>query len=871
MDIKVTTENVVIDQESLNKGEYNIRECNFDLADEFKGLICKALFTIRKTNLTYQQDIVNSKCTIPYEATERKGIVEVGVIAYEVQDEELIKRYSPAPDVFFVIDGSYIEDIENQSTPTPSELEQLEQRVSAIEIDAEQVEINTEDIADIKEEQITQNADISNLQTNKADKSEIPDVSDFVTKDVNDLTYYTLTTQTGSQIELSLNSTNFKMTATLKDKNGNTVNTSNEIDLPLESVVVNASYDSSTKEIVLTLQNGNTVRVSIADLVSGLQTEITSTNKLNADLVDDSTSTNKFVTASEKTQITTNKNNITSLNTNKEDKSNKVTSLNSSSTNTQYPSAKVVYDNLITKADKSSLVTGTGENITLQNTAELEFIQPPLPRGNSEQVQYSGKNLLDRDVSLTGWQLTKENYQNGIKLTSTASSGVCYIKYTFPFEYTTAQNIYLNFIKSGTGFVNIYFYDENHTEVRSTSNKTEPFSLLNIPTTAKTVDLYFYGDTSAVGKVTIFDNVQLELGGSATSYEPYVGGTASPNPSYPQSISNVTGDVEVLVQNKNIWGNLSWLSGTYKYFKLPKENTDYFLKLTLKEGKTIPSGLFVGFTYSGANSDGGIKWIVANGNMSYPNGIRNYASASSKYYNYVSVYPTSYAETLTEYFDIQLEQGTTATTYTPHKEQTLPLTLGDIELCKIGNYQDYFYKENSKWYLYKIIGKTVIPSGVDIYSLNLTGYKLPKVSISKGVLGMIRNFSNDVCLSNIWNKTTFSNPSNFGITTAAGLNDLWFFIEGITSIEDAREYIEGSTFYSVQATPTITEITDTTLISQLDAISNAISYDEQTNISGSSDESNPLFEVQAVQYKEPDYWTIAYVNGQIGNAIGGAY
>lgn len=221
MNINVTTTKVNIDDESLNKGEYNVRECNFTFSEEYEGLVCKALFTVTKTKLTYEQSIVNGKCNIPYETTVNRGKVIVGVIGYEVEDEELVKRYSPEPDEFFVLDGSYIEDIENQSTPTPTEIEQLEQRVSQVEIDASQVETNTQNISD--------------LQTNKADKSEL---DDFITKDVNDLTNYTLTTQTGSQIELSLNSTNFKMTATLKDKNGTVVNTSNEIDLPLESVVV---------------------------------------------------------------------------------------------------------------------------------------------------------------------------------------------------------------------------------------------------------------------------------------------------------------------------------------------------------------------------------------------------------------------------------------------------------------------------------------------------------------------------------------------------------------------------------------------------------------------------------------------------------
>jgi hypothetical protein len=40
------------------------------------------------------------------------------------------------------------------------------------------------------------------------------------------------------------------------------------IDLPLESVVVSGSYDSVNKKVVLTLENGNTVEFSVADLVA---------------------------------------------------------------------------------------------------------------------------------------------------------------------------------------------------------------------------------------------------------------------------------------------------------------------------------------------------------------------------------------------------------------------------------------------------------------------------------------------------------------------------------------------------------------------------------------------------------------------------
>lgn len=108
---------------------------------------------------------------------------------------------------------------------------------------------------------------------------------------------YALVGETGSRIQLNISSLDYKMTAILKDKNNNVIYTSNVIDLPLESMVINGSYNSSTKKVVLTLQNGNTIEFSVADLISGLEST-----------------------------------------------SNKVTSISASSTNTQYPTAKCVYN-----------------------------------------------------------------------------------------------------------------------------------------------------------------------------------------------------------------------------------------------------------------------------------------------------------------------------------------------------------------------------------------------------------------------------------------------------------------------------------------------------------------------------------------------
>lgn len=120
-------------------------------------------------------------------------------------------------------------------------------------------------------------------------------------------------------IDMSINSSTYVITIQCKDVDGNNIGTAQTIDLPLESVVVNGSYDSTNKKVILTLENGNTIEFSVADLVSGLQTEITSSNKLDSDLVDDTNQLHKFVTSSEKSQITTNQNNITGLQTSKQD------------------------------------------------------------------------------------------------------------------------------------------------------------------------------------------------------------------------------------------------------------------------------------------------------------------------------------------------------------------------------------------------------------------------------------------------------------------------------------------------------------------------------------------------------------------------
>ncbi len=77
---------------------------------------------------------------------------------------------------------------------------------------------------------------------------------------------YALLTEAGYSLELMIDS-NYVMTISLKNKLG-TVLSSKNIDFPIESMVVNATYENG--KITLTLQNGNTLDIDIFDMVKGL-------------------------------------------------------------------------------------------------------------------------------------------------------------------------------------------------------------------------------------------------------------------------------------------------------------------------------------------------------------------------------------------------------------------------------------------------------------------------------------------------------------------------------------------------------------------------------------------------------------------------
>lgn len=200
-----------------------------------------------------------------------------------------------------------------------------------------------------------------------------------------------------------------------------------------------------------------------------------------------------------------------------------------------------------------------------------------------------------------------------------------------------------------------------------------------------------------------------------------------------------------------------------------------------------------------------------------------------------------------------LEVGSTATTYEPHQGKELPLDLGSIELCKIGDYQDYFYKSGSKWYLHKEIGKVVLDGITQGKRLIIKHSSITsetkgfyQFNIADKIAGT--NGATNLGISNYF-KFVGSNAQNAFNNNTSGIwwenTRSFYFILEETTVKDANNWLDthNTTIYYVLETATNTEITGI-LKEQLEAIYNAPLY-EQTNITQTNNDLPMVLDITA--------------------------
>ena len=501
--------------------------------------------------------------------------------------------------------------------------------------------------------------------------------------------------------------------------------------------------------------------------------------------------------------------------------------------------------------NKLPKVSDTGTDLSLSPTLEARL--GLIPRGNTFQQTYSGKNLFNSavlsDLSADGVTVTW-NDDGTVKLngTYTGSSAVAVNHDMSPTINTNGIMSIAVISGSMTGEIRFNLFDSNSSwynrwvSLDNTNNR----QLTNTYTFNK-CNIAFYPNATFNNLII---GLQVENGSTATSYEPYTGGQPSPNPSYPQMPKVVTGENNVKISNKNhftsemeqnAWSNGNGTgtvySGQYvrtKDFIEVDSNTEYTLDFVFTNGSQ-KSGNILSYDEN--------KNFISSTTFSETDST--FTTSSTTRYLKFNFYSQSAYGTITpdSIENIILVKGATVVGYVEHKEQNYPINLGNIELVEIGDYADYIEGTPDNWVKKEAIGKVVLDgsenwrkssnTSVDRFILDLSG-------IPNRIVGYVNYFIIEA--GNTKAGTLYTNANQIVVN---------FSEYGTTTLENFKTWLSthNTIIWYLLAEPTDVPITDTTLINQLNALYYARSYDDETNISTSCEEGNMPMKINASALK----------------------
>lgn len=186
--------------------------------------------------------------------------------------------------------------------------------------------------------------------------------------------------------------------------------------------------------------------------------------------------------------------------------------------------------------------------------------------------------------------------------------------------------------------------------------------------------------------------------------------------------------------------------------------------------------------------------------------------------------------------DVQTVTGTQTVTISDGNNQSEDFTvrLGSLELCKIGTYQDYIYKSGDDWYVHKETGKYTF-TGSESWSTNSSwNYDNTSIYIIGGSYSA--SGSSFYCNYFTYSSTTYSQDKN-GIFSIVWTNRLAYRVNNsiAPTVDDFKTWVSTHnliTYYQL-ATPIDTQITDSTLIGELEAIHEWMTrYGYQASVTG---------------------------------------
>ena len=458
-------------------------------------------------------------------------------------------------------------------------------------------------------------------------------------------------------------------------------------------------------------------------------------------------------------------------------------------------------------------VTGEGTEITLNNTKKGKMALTP--KGNTEQngtptpdspvpiqnvtglqnIEVCGKNLFDKST------IIENKYID-------ASGNFINDNTNFIGDFISIDNTKSYYINASSGQAKRIAYYDNSKSFISRQLISAVDGLLTIPNNAKYVRLSCYNVN--------LDSLQLEQNNQATTYEPYKGNTYEVNLGKNLFDKDNANIVEGYINASS--GSITAYSGRGVVWIQCQPNTTYTIS-------KISSTRFAVSTYPVKPEIG----VSSSSNNAIRNDTAtNITITSGANDNYLGVWLYNAEEdTLTrqQIIDtLQIEKSPKATSYSPY--------FTPIELCKIGTYQDYIYKSNGNWYLHQEIGKVVF-DGSERWQSEAAANGYYRYNVASYLNALSPNAMNN----------RFTERINQGhgeyeycyVQNDVGSVHIQLLQNRISSssVNDFKNWLSNNKvdLYYILATPTDTLITDTTLIEQLNSLSNATSYDDVTNIS----------------------------------------
>ncbi len=528
----------------------------------------------------------------------------------------------------------------------------------------------------------------------------------------------------------------------------------------------------------------------------------------------------------------------------------------------------VVYEGLPKVSDEGVSPSIVGSRVGRLNTT--------LKASDTTQFSTTGKQLIpitNQNFTISG--ITFKAEDNTIKISGTATANIngfsmrndSYFPITLPAGsyYLTREsinsNITINLVRttSDTIIAQLVRTENTYSTTFELTETTKMYLGVYIPSGANIASDYI-------------GNIMVSTEGG--TYEPYTGGIPSPNPDYPQNIHVVKGNNTVEVCGENLFSS-EWeqggilnttganidnnnVVGTKGYIAV-RPNQHYSIQRSVATSNINVRCYDKNKSYLGTGAN--FIDLIYGGTSTNPMQEHTNCIISPKDGVYYLRFNDNSNNLSTQYMMVKGDYQS-GLVYEAYNGTTYPINLPQgLELCKISTYQDKLFKAilgdtvydsltseqkeglvSGGWYKYGEIGKltlngtegwikgtTVVENHSYFYCSNYDNlvtyltYKMYSKYFGQSVAYLTPTYSIPGCVISGPNPSSTSNlrvrilvPNSTGLTTTSLLKT-WL---GANKPD----------VYYVLATPTITQITDSTLVSQLENLYKAMSKNGQTNI-----------------------------------------